>query len=373
MDPLAHSLLGAALARTPLRGSTPYGTATLILAANLPDVDVLAYAGGADVALLMRRGWTHGPLGLLLLPPLLWLSLLAWHRWRTGSSGALPRRHLLVLAYVAALSHPLLDWLNTYGVRLLSPFSDRWFYGDALFIVDPWFWLILAAALFLTSKPSRRADRRWLAAAVVTSLPLLAVPVSLGAKITWLGSLAFLALLRRWGGQLFRRRRELWTGAALLAWMLYLSTMVTGGRIARHQVAAELERRQLDAVGLMVGPLPATPWTRDVVVELADSYRVGRFSWLARPRLRLDESAIDKPGDGASPPSNFVARALEDPSIEGFMNWVRFPYVEVVREGNEVEVFVIDARYLRRQPRGPQDFGATSVRVPAGTEAPGRD
>ncbi len=30
-----------------------------------------------------------------------------------------------------------MDWLNSYGVRLLMPFSNRWFYGDALYIVDP--------------------------------------------------------------------------------------------------------------------------------------------------------------------------------------------------------------------------------------------
>jgi len=36
--------------------------------------------------------------------------------------------------------HPTLDWLNTYGMRWLMPFSGRWFYGDAVFIVDPGCW-----------------------------------------------------------------------------------------------------------------------------------------------------------------------------------------------------------------------------------------
>ena len=34
-----------------------------------------------------------------------------------------------------------MDVLNSYGVRLLMPFSGRWFYGDALYIVDPWLYL----------------------------------------------------------------------------------------------------------------------------------------------------------------------------------------------------------------------------------------
>ena len=37
---------------------------------------------------------------------------------------------LLLISYLGVLSHVLLDYLNNYGVRLLMPFSDRWFYGD---------------------------------------------------------------------------------------------------------------------------------------------------------------------------------------------------------------------------------------------------
>ena len=42
---------------------------------------------------------------------------------------------LYALAFIACLTHPALDWLNVYGIRLLEPFSSRWFYGDVLFIV----------------------------------------------------------------------------------------------------------------------------------------------------------------------------------------------------------------------------------------------
>ena len=40
---------------------------------------------------------------------------------------------LLALAYIGTISHPALDWLNNYGVRLLEPFSSQWFYGDTHF------------------------------------------------------------------------------------------------------------------------------------------------------------------------------------------------------------------------------------------------
>ena len=68
---------------------------------------------------------------------------------------------LLILSFIAILTHPSLDWLNNYGVRLLMPVSDRWFYGDAVFIVDPWLWGILAAGVMLASAGpiSRFVDR----------------------------------------------------------------------------------------------------------------------------------------------------------------------------------------------------------------------
>ncbi len=46
MDPICHTMFGAALASTGLERKTRFGRATLILGANLPDVDVLSSAWG---------------------------------------------------------------------------------------------------------------------------------------------------------------------------------------------------------------------------------------------------------------------------------------------------------------------------------------
>ena len=40
-----------------------------------------------------------------------------------------------------------MDSANSYGTHLLYPFSARWIYGDAVFVLEPWLWLILGAAL----------------------------------------------------------------------------------------------------------------------------------------------------------------------------------------------------------------------------------
>src|SRR3546814_14067204 len=101
----------------------------------------------------MRRGLTHGPIALLVLPLLLWAAMLAFDRWQarrgTRPAARLPihKGWLLALACLGCLSHPAFDWLNTYGVRLLEPFSHRWFYGDTLFIIDPWIWVALGLSV----------------------------------------------------------------------------------------------------------------------------------------------------------------------------------------------------------------------------------
>jgi inner membrane protein len=123
-------------------------------------VDVLAYLDGPAADLGFRRGWTHGLPALVVLPFVLTGAVLLLDRAvRRIRRAALPTnvlpREILLLATIAILTHPILDTLNTYGVRWLMPFSGRWFYGDTLFIVDPWLWLLLATGAVMGSE--RRA------------------------------------------------------------------------------------------------------------------------------------------------------------------------------------------------------------------------
>jgi len=166
VDPITHTMTGATLAAAGLRRATPLAAGTLMLAANAPDIDVLIYLVGNEYdALAFRRGWTHGPLALLALPFAVLGVALAWDRWvrRRRDPRATPARAgpLLALAALGVLTHPALDWLNNYGIRLLMPFSLRWFYGDAVFIIDPWIWLALGGALFPIHSRSKAAITGW--------------------------------------------------------------------------------------------------------------------------------------------------------------------------------------------------------------------
>ena len=130
----------AALAETGLRHRSPLATATLIVGANAPDIDAVAQLLGRDAALYWRRGHTHGVVAMIVLPLVLTGLMLLIDRAvrRRRKPDAPPARAgpLLALAALSVLTHPVLDWMNTYGVRLLMPFDPQWFYGDALFIVD---------------------------------------------------------------------------------------------------------------------------------------------------------------------------------------------------------------------------------------------
>jgi inner membrane protein len=154
LDNLTHALVGAAISKGGAERATPLATATLVISANAPDIDVLSYLRGEYFALSFRRGLTHGLLALILLPFVVTPGILAWDRWvrRWQNPGAEPVRPLMLLGLstVGLVTHPVLDWMNTYGMRWSLPFRYEWSDGDALFIIDPWIWLVLGGSLFIS-------------------------------------------------------------------------------------------------------------------------------------------------------------------------------------------------------------------------------
>ena len=131
----------------------------MIIAANLPDIDsFIAGAIGCE-PIAVHRGFTHGPLGVALMAVLAAAIIWCWERLRPGKEGPLRLGGLLIACYLAALSHPLLDLMNTYGTRVLDPLSDRWFYADTLFIIDPWIWIMLILGLEMSWRAERSGKR----------------------------------------------------------------------------------------------------------------------------------------------------------------------------------------------------------------------
>tara|TARA_R110002072_G_scaffold81181_9_gene186091 strand:+ start:4039 stop:4962 length:924 start_codon:yes stop_codon:yes gene_type:complete len=189
MDNLTHSLVGALIGQAGLKRRTGLAMPALIIGANIPDIDAACFFWLDGVEHLgFRRGITHGPIALVLLPLLLAGGLWGYDRWQ-ARRGKRPEKRLPVhfgwlyaLSLIACLSHPALDWLNVYGIRLLEPFSSTWYYGDVLFIIDIWLWLLMGFATWFSLRREKRG-REWRRPARI-ALSLAALYIGLNGWIT---------------------------------------------------------------------------------------------------------------------------------------------------------------------------------------------
>lgn len=321
MDNLCHTLIGAALGEAGLKRRTPLALATLMIGANLPDVDVASYWHGEVAALGCRRGWTHGVLILPLLPFVLTGLMLAWDRFvrRRSRPGLPPARPgaLLLLSAVSILSHPFLDWLNTYGMRWLMPFSGTWFYGDTLFIADLWIWIALGSGIALSRWRARRQP------APAGERPLRPARIALAAVAVYIA-------------------------------LLYVSQAAAAG-LAR----AELRRAGIAAGRVMASPVMLDPLRRRVVAEAGDGYVEGTVDWRWRPAFSALPGTIAK-GD-AHPAVTAAARTREGTI---FLDWARFPFFLIEQRPDGTLVRMVDLRYAREPGTG---FGTLDVLVPAGS------
>ena len=166
MDNLTHGLTGALMGQTGLKKKTGLGIAALVLGANLPDIDVVGlFWLDSTEALGFRRGITHGPIGVALLPIGLAALLWGFDRWQ-AARGKRPEgrdgvsfKWLYILGLIGAISHSLMDWLNNYGVRFLYPFDKSWYYGDTLFIIDIYLWVILGLSIWWSVRVDKRGGK----------------------------------------------------------------------------------------------------------------------------------------------------------------------------------------------------------------------
>ena len=297
MDNLTHSLIGAVLGQAGLKRKTGLAMPTLIIAANLPDIDAGCAVLGT-VSLAMRRGITHGPIALAVLPLLLTGAMIAFDRWQTRRgtrpAGRLPVRAgwLLALAYIGCLSHPLFDWMNSYGIRLLEPFSHQWFYGDALFIVDPWLLAMLIAGVWISRKRDKAGRSNW--------------------------------------------RRPAWAAIGGIAAYLALNLGISSAAAVRV-----LGREPYPAVAV-ANPTPLTFWRREVLWRTADRY--GSFvvdPWgVPREAVRPTPTGMDDP--------RIAQRVPTSPEAQALLFWLRMP----VAEARSDTVILRDQRFLGRASIG---------------------
>ena len=317
MDPVTHTLTGALIGQAGLKRRTGLAMPALIVGANLPDIDVACFLWLDGVEhLAFRRGITHGPIAWVLLPLLLAGALWWFDRWqaRRGKrpEGRLPVHFgwLYGLSFLACLTHPALDWLNVYGIRLLEPFSSRWFYGDVLFIIDVWLWLGLGFATWFSMRREKR------------------------------------------GGD-WRRPAQ----TAIAAALAYVG--LNGAITAKAESDALAVFPGADGISAIASPVPLDFWNREIIWHGPDAPPetarplFGDWNFARGLASNIPESTSPVIFvETADEPAPFAADLIErDSQLAAFLFWSRTPFVEC---GSNREVLIRDARYY--DPRARNRF-----------------
>ncbi len=169
MDNITHSLFALTLANAGLRRAGRGTTAALVIASNIPDIEILtAFTGGRVAYLAAHRGPTHGPLALALA---LAAAAVVWlvQRIRGRRDGAASVPALVAASMIGVVGHVAMDLATSYGTRVLSPFRDTWYGVDWLPIVDVYLWAVLAGLLAAGIARPERRRRLAIAALVLTA------------------------------------------------------------------------------------------------------------------------------------------------------------------------------------------------------------
>lgn len=242
MDNVTHALIGVCLARLALPWVRSLRGAlwVSVLASNLPDVDWACTPFFEDPRLgylVHHRGYTHT---FVVATGLAVALALGVQRWIPAAR----RAPMIGLAVVAAWLHVGADAWNNYGVHPFWPFDNHWFYGDFIFIVEPWLWTALIPAAWHICGPRTRVGLGAL---------VLAMAGALGWLQPWLGvtwMVATALILRVLGNR----------GGLGAPTALVILTLVAFGWASRV-VRVGYERRVPGAlVDVILTPHPALPW-----------------------------------------------------------------------------------------------------------------
>lgn len=374
MDGLTHSLVGLTSAKAGLDRLSPCAITVCVLAANAPDSDIVVLLiSGRWSFLQHHRGITHAIVGTLalafLIPTVFFLvdQMIARFRRRV------PRIHfrgLLLASVLSSATHPIMDWTNNYGVRPFLPWSGKWFYGDLVFIVDPYLLLILGGAAFLLTSNRWAKIASWSVIGLGVSLLILLAPAqrigggaSLAvARTIWIVGILILFLVRALG-------LEKRLGQSIAIGALAMVILYWGGLSLAHQAAYRngtdiasqaASQRGERLIRTATMPTPGNPFRWLSVAETDRAmYRFfvspgERRSTLIGSNLPANIERYEKP-TGRS--AQLVALAARDPHAQILLGFARFPMARVENENctNQTLVQFADLRYTEpgATARGP--------------------
>lgn len=331
MDPLTHLLTGAAMSRSGLNRKTALATLTLVLAAEAPDFDIVAAIPGV-LGAFAHRGITHTFFGVPFMSAAVLGLVYLIHRWqesrraqaksRAAAAKAnpgiddhipieVPRQPirwglLYFYAVIASLSHILLDFTNSYGIRPFGPFNWHWYAWDIVFIFEP----------------------------------MITAPLLLALIAPW-----FFGLI---GGEVGAKRQQFPGRSSAIAALIFMA-LVWWVRDYNHRKAVTLLQAEVysgkEPKRVMAGPYALNPFKWLGVVETSNFF---------------ENMNVDTPKGEVDPEHRAVVRykpeetkfslaAKKSPIGRVYLDWARYPYTEVElvdeKEGGGAFVHLRDLRF----------------------------
>ncbi len=277
MDNITHTLAGGLLGQMGLKRQSRFAMAACLLGASAPDIDVFAPLILPVDGIAFHRGPTHAvfavPVLAAALTALLWLLHRLWPR--PGKAAEFRPAALFAVALIAIASHPFLDWLTTYAIAIFSPVSSRWYSGNAIFIIDWVYWLLMIGGIAGSWWRSRRQRANPGQPARIAGLLLVA----------------------------------------------YIAFNLGESSAIERATAAALRRQGIEAELVVASPPPFAFWRRSIAWRSADRWGSGTYD-LANG-LRLDPVSYPL---GLDDPR--LARAIRNRRyVRSFLTWSRMPIV----------------------------------------------
>jgi inner membrane protein len=357
MDNITHSLIGLTAAKAGLEKLSPGATTLCVLAANAPDSDIVALIfGGRWTFLQQHRGVSHSIVGVLVLAlalPLIFYFVDLLLSWKQRRQRKVRLAGLLLASAIATATHPLMDWTNNYGVRFLLPWSPRWFYGDFVFIVDPFIWIVLGGAAFLLTAKTTKHHIAWVAVALIPSYVVLMGSVGpnltvnqVAVRLLWI--LAFIGLVILYRRDFGRRAGAKVALAALAMVAIYCSGLAATHVVALHRAtlqAASIANGKAETVNRVVAmPTAANPTQWVCVMDTERATYKFMLSLLGSQSESSNVIRYEKP-QGLT--AEAVRLAARDERSQVFLGFARFPVVTVAGEDCVTQTLVqfADLRY----------------------------
>jgi membrane-bound metal-dependent hydrolase YbcI (DUF457 family) len=356
LENIAHTFLGSALAQAGLKKLSGMGMATLVIAANLPDIDLVWSFYSYTSYLIHHRGFTHSFIGII--PQMFILSAIMYFfgKWQKSKDPEKPDVNfggLLLLSCLGLLSHLGLDYLNDYGIRPYLPVNETKFFSASIFILDAWFWLLLGGYTFLTINLTRLVLILFSLFALISSLLIAFFPeLPSVSRIIYLAGVLLLIACRRKFGRLENRSLGITAFSLFFLYNIIVVQLRTAAEKRFSEAKTAIISRPVER--FLLSPVALNPFRWNFIAANKEYLYLGSISSL-KPERQITGTL----------PTNFsdplVRKTLETETGQVMQYFTDYLYAYKKTDEQWVYVYLRDARYIHAGEKG---FSTRVVKYP---------